>query len=225
MTEKLVDTENLLNIIQNNIIYYLQQFDKQLSLSEKKKTLDQLDRLLLKYETQNKKAKEEFYIASRSEKSQYKRALKESTKQYKKLCNDITERKNLYQVLSIRSTSFITPHLNIDLGEQNQHSLDYSKLKTVIKEAKDIYSETVEYLKELEQDIKEKPLIEQDDPAYRSYLNYMKMKKEMLIKERRNYVKYSIFCLVGLGLLIGVLYFAFFFGGGDNVPDIDDPDF
>ena len=76
----------------------------------------------------------------------------------------------------MRMNSFQVPNLSIDLGHNNQHLLDYSRIRTVLNDAKQTYETTKTYLTELENDIKEKPLIDADDPAYKSYLNYMNQK-------------------------------------------------
>lgn len=215
-SDKLKETENVLSILSTNIVYNIQQFDKTLSLDAKKKIIDELERLILKYDTLNKKQKEEFYISNT--KSEYKKCLQQNTKNYKEFYDHFTQRKNIYQILSMRNNSFIAPQLSIDLGEVNKHSLDYSKIKTVLQDAKSTYETTKKYIEELENDIKGKPLIAPDDPAYQSYLSYMKAKKEMIIKQKRNYFKYAILILVGLVILIGLLYIIIFhIGGGEDL--------
>ena len=224
-SDKLKETENIISILSTNIIYNIQQFDKTLSLDAKKKIIDELERLIIKYDTLNKKEKEEFYISNQYTKLEYKKSLQENNKKYKEFYEHFTQRKNIYQILSMRNNSFITPQLSIDLGEGNQHSLDYSKIKTVLQDAKCTYEITKKYIEELESDIKEKPLIAPDDPAYQSYLNYMKAKKEMMIKQKRNYLKYSILVFIGVVILIGLLYIIIFhIGGGSEDLLIDEID-
>ena len=214
--DKLKEVENILSLLASNIQYNILQFDKNLSLDTKKKIIDDLDRLISKYDTQNKKAKEVFYIASQDFQTEYKSVLQENTKLYKKFIGDISQRKNIYQILSMRNNSFQAPSLSIDLGEANQHSLDYSKITTVLNDAKLTYEITKQYLIELENDIKEKPVIASDDPAYMSYLQYMKAKKEMNLKQRRNYFKYGILTTIGVVVLVGVLYYIVFLVGGND---------
>ena len=49
-----------------------------------------------------------------------------------------------------------------------------------------------------------------------SYLQYMKAKKEMNLKQRRNYFKYGILTTIGVVVLVGVLYYIVFLVGGND---------
>ncbi len=98
--DKLKEVENILSLLASNIQYNILQFDKNLSLDTKKKIIDDLDRLISKYDTQNKKAKEVFYIASQDFQTEYKSVLQENTKLYKKFAYPSFTIKNYYFAIS-----------------------------------------------------------------------------------------------------------------------------
>ena len=222
INNKLKEIESQLQIITNNLSYHLDQFDSQLSLAKKEKSLHELETLITKFDSLNKKAKEEFYTASQLSKSEFHNSLKEYTKSYKVYSNDIIERKNLFRILSMRTNSFQVPNLNIDLGHNNQHLLDYSRIRTVLNDARQTYETTKTYLTELENDIKEKPLIDADDPAYKSYLNYMTKKQEMINKQKRTTCKYITFGIIALLIIFAILYYIIFCIEGSDDMDIDE---
>ena len=172
-------------------------------MDEKRKILDELDKLLLKYETANKKIQEEFYISSQYIKSKYRSLVKEFNRRFINFSNEIIQKKNLYKTLTM-SNSFIAPSISIDLGEGNKHSLDYSKIKTVLNDAKYTSNIIDKYIFELENEIKDKPLIDQNDPAYQSYINFKKKKKEIKNQKKQNFFKWVIILLIII--IIFVIY-------------------
>ena len=203
MSTEINDLEKLLEILSNNIVYNFEAFDRNLSLDEKRKILDELDKLLLKYETANKKIQEEFYISSQYIKSKYRSLVKEFNRRFINFSNEIIQKKNLYKTLTM-SNSFIAPSISIDLGEGNKHSLDYSKIKTVLNDAKYTSNIIDKYIFELENEIKDKPLIDQNDPAYQSYINFKKKKKEIKNQKKQNFFKWVIILLIII--IIFVIY-------------------
>ena len=203
MSNGINELEKLLEILSNNIVYNFDEFDRNLSLEEKRKILDELDKLLLKYETANKKIQEEFYISSQYIKSKYRSLVKEFNRRFINFSNEIIQKKNLYKTLTM-SNSFIAPSISIDLGEGNKHSLDYSKIKTVLNDAKYTSNIIDKYIFELENEIKDKPLIDQNDPAYQSYLNFKNKKKEIKKQKKQNLLKWIIILLTIV--LIFVIY-------------------
>jgi hypothetical protein len=205
MSNGINELEKLLEILSNNIVYNFDEFDRNLSLEEKRKILDELDKLLLKYETANKKIQEEFYISSQYIKSKYRSLVKEFNRRFINFSNEIIQKKNLYKTLTM-SNSFIAPSISIDLGEGNKHSLDYSKIKTVLNDAKYTSNIIDKYIFELENEIKDKPLIDQNDPAYQSYINFKTKKKEMKTKNKQNFLKWILLILI-IVLIIVIYYF------------------
>ena len=203
MSNGINELEKLLEILSNNIVYNFDEFDRNLSLEEKRKILDELDKLLLKYETANKKIQEEFYISSQYIKSKYRSLVKEFNRRFINFSNEIIQKKNLYKTLTM-SNSFIAPSISIDLGEGNKHSLDYSKIKTVLNHAKYTSNIIDKYIFELENEIKDKPLIDQNDPAYQSYINFKKKKKEIKNQKKQNFFKWVIILLIII--IIFVIY-------------------
>ena len=203
MSNGINELEKLLEILSNNIVYNFDEFDRNLSLEEKRKILDELDKLLLKYETANKKIQEEFYISSQYIKSKYRSLVKEFNRRFINFSDELTQKKNLYRTLTM-SNSFITPSISIDLGEGNKHSLDYSKIKTVLNHAKYTSNIIDNYIVELENEIKDKPLIDQNDPAYQSYINFKKKKKEIKNQKKQNFFKWVIILLIII--IIFVIY-------------------
>ena len=203
MSNWINELEKLLEILSNNIVYNFDEFDRNLSLEEKRKILDELDKLLLKYETANKKIQEEFYISSQYIKSKYRSLVKEFNRRFINFSNEIIQKKNLYKTLTM-SNSFIAPSISIDLGEGNKHSLDYSKIKTVLNDAKYTSNIIDKYIFELENEIKDKPLIDQNDPAYQSYINFKKKKKEIKNQKKQNFFKWVIILLIII--IIFVIY-------------------
>lgn len=203
MSTEINDLEKLLEILSNNIVYNFEAFDRNLSLDEKRKILDELDKLLLKYEIANKKIQEEFYISSQYIKSKYRSLVKEFNRRFINFSDEIIQKKNLYRTLTM-SNSFKAPSISIDLGEGNKHSLDYSKIKTVLNHAKYTSNIIDNFIFELEKEMKDKPLIDQNDPAYQSYLNFKNKKKEIKKQKKQNLLKWIILLLIIV--LIFVIY-------------------
>ena len=79
----------------------------------------------------------------------------------------------------------------------------------------------MKHLTELGNGIKEKPLIEADDPAYKSYWNYMNKKQEMINKQKRTTCKYITFGRMALLIILAILYYIIFCIEGSDDMDID----
>ena len=203
--KEIKEIEKLLQILSNNISFNLEEFDRNLSLDEKKQILDETDKLLIKYESANKKIQEEFYISSQYIKSQYRSIVKEFNRKFLDFSGELIQKKNSYRTLTM-SNSFIAPSISIDLGEGNKHSLDYSKIKTVLNNAKYTYNNIDKYIFDLEKEIKDKPLIDQNDPAYQSYINFKTKKKEMKTQNKQNFLKWILLILI-IVLIIVIYYF------------------
>lgn len=113
------------------------------------------------------------------------------------------------------------PKLSFDLGDSNQHCLDYSKIQTVKDNSKLTLAISRDFISELEKDIKNKPLIEVNDPAYQSYLSYNKAKEEMKKKNKSIWCRYVCGGVLLLGIIIGVLYYLLFKIAPSKDVDID----
>ena len=92
--KEIKEIEKLLQILSNNISFNLEEFDRNLSLDEKKQILDETDKLLIKYESANKKIQEEFYISSQYIKSQYRSIVKEFNRKFLDFSGELIQKKN-----------------------------------------------------------------------------------------------------------------------------------
>ena len=191
--DELKEIINKIKIISNNINYYLENFDKNLNLNDKKNILEKLDNLILKYENQNKIAQDNFFLSENTIKNKYKNEIRSINKDFLLFNEEIKKRKNIYNIY-IRKNSFISPKMSFDLGE---NKIEYSKIKNVLNNAKFTYNETKIFIDEIENEIKNKPLIDINDPAYKSYLNFQKIKIDYQKKRKKNIIFYYIIYDVG----------------------------
>ena len=203
--DELKEIINKIKVISNNINYYLENFDKNLNLNDKKNILEKLDNLILKYENQNKIAQDNFFISENTIKNKYKNEIRSINKDFLLFNEEIKKRKNIYNIY-IRKNSFITPKMSFDLGE---NKIEYSKIKNVLNNAKFTYNETKIFIDEIENEIKNKPLIDINDPAYKSYLNFQKIKIDYQKKRKKNIIKFIL--IIFFIFVIFVIFFIILF--------------
>ena len=210
--DELKEIINKIKIISNNINYYLENFDKNLNLNDKKNILEKLDNLILKYENQNKIAQDNFFLSENTIKNKYKNEIRSINKDFLLFNEEIKKRKNIYNIY-IRKNSFITPKMSFDLGE---NKIEYSKIKNVLNNAKFTYNETKIFIDEIENEIKNKPLIDINDPAYKSYLNFQKIKIDYQKKRKKNIIKFILIIFFIFVIFVIVFYYIIYDVGNEK---------
>ena len=203
---------NKINIISNNIKFYLENFDKNLNLNEKKNILEKLDNLNLKNENQNKIAQDKFFLSENTIKNKYKNEIRSINKEFLLFNEEIKKKKNIYKI-KIRKNSFISPKISFDLGE---NKIEYSKIKNVLNNAKFTYNETKIFIDEIENEIKNKPIIDINDPAYKSYLNFQKIKIDYQKKRKKNIIKFILIIFFIFVIFIIVFYYIIYDVGNEK---------
>ena len=210
--DELKEIINKIKVISNNINYYLENFDKNLNLNDKKNILEKLDNLILKYENQNKIAQDNFFLSENTIKNKYKNEISSINKDFLLFNEEIKKRKNIYNIY-IRKNSFISPKLSFDLGE---NKIEYSKIKNVLNNAKYTYNETKIFIDEIENEIKNKPLIDINDPAYKSYLNFQKIKIDYQKKRKKNIIKFILIIFFIFVIFVIVFYYIIYDVGNEK---------
>ena len=210
--DELKEIINKIKVISNNINYYLENFDKNLNLNDKKNILEKLDNLILKYENQNKIAQDNFFLSENTIKNKYKNEILSINKDFLLFNEEIKKRKNIYNIY-IRKNSFISPKLSFDLGE---NKIEYSKIKNVLNNAKFTYNETKIFIDEIENEIKNKPLIDINDPAYKSYLNFQKIKIDYQKKRKKNIIKFILIIFFIFVIFVIVFYYIIYDVGNEK---------
>lgn len=214
--DELKEIINKIKVISNNINYYLENFDKNLNLNDKKNILEKLDNLILKYENQNKIAQDNFFLSENTIKNKYKNEIRSINKDFLLFNEEIKKRKNIYNIY-IRKNSFISPKMSFDLGE---NKIEYSKIKNVLNNAKYTYNETKIFIDEIENEIKNKPLIDINDPAYKSYLNFQKIKIDYQKKRKKNIIKFIL--IIFFIFVIFVIFFYYIIYDVGNEKDVEE---
>jgi len=214
--DELKEIINKINVISNNIKYNLENFDKNLNLNEKKEILEKLDNLILKYENQNKIAQDKFFLSENTIKNKYKNEISSINKDFLLFNEEIKKRKNIYNIY-IRKNSFISPKMSFDLGE---NKIEYSKIKNVLNNAKYTYNETKIFIDKIENEIKNKPLIDINDPAYKSYLNFQKIKIDYQKKRKKNIIKFIL--IIFFIFVIFVIFFYYIIYDVGNEKDVEE---
>ena len=210
--DELKEIINKIKVISNNINYYLENFDKNLNLNDKKNILEKLDNLILKYENQNKIAQDNFFLSENTIKNKYKNEIRSINKDFLLFNEEKKKRKNIYNIY-IRKNSFISPKLSFDLGE---NKIEYSKIKNVLNNAKFTYNETKIFIDEIENEIKNKPLIDINDPAYKSYLNFQKIKIDYQKKRKKNIIKFILIIFFIFVIFVIVFYYIIYDVGNEK---------
>ena len=210
--DELKEIINKIKVISNNINYYLENFDKNLNLNDKKNILEKLDNLILKYENQNKIAQDNFFLSENTIKNKYKNEIRLINKDFLLFNEEIKKRKNIYNIY-IRKNSFISPKLSFDLGE---NKIEYSKIKNVLNNAKFTCNETKIFIDEIENEIKNKPLIDINDPAYKSYLNFQKIKIDYQKKRKKNIIKFILIIFFIFVIFVIVFYYIIYDVGNEK---------
>ena len=117
------------------------------------------------------------------------------------------KKRNIYNILK-RSHTINEQQIDIDIGEENEHLLNYSKLNTLINNADIIVKKTDIFIKELEEELKTKSIINPDEPGYLNYIQFQKMKRDLIRQNNINNIKYIFLVLLLLAVIVFILYYV-----------------
>ena len=196
-----------LTILSTKINTSLLEFEKKLNLDDKKNVLNKLNSLLIQFTDIFKLAKNQYLISPQDIKKLHITKFKQFFHIYKTHCENITQKRNIYNILK-RSESIKEGQINIDLGEENEHLLDFSKLNTLMNNAEIVVKKTDIFISELEEELKTKSIINPDDPGYQNYLQFQQTKQIIKRQNSINTFKYIFFIIVLLGIILSILYYV-----------------
>ena len=131
--KKLLDN---LTILSNKINMKLLEFDEKINLNEKKDIVNILNLLLIQFEKMFKSVQSQYIMSSEEIKKLHITKFKRFFRIYKTHCENIVQKRNLYNILKRSQGLSKNDTINIDLGEENAHLLDISKLDTLMNSAK-----------------------------------------------------------------------------------------
>ena len=198
-----------LTILSNSITMNLQEFDKKIYLKEKRKILFQLNIQSEQFKNLYKEIQNQYCIVPQEIKKLHVKKLKEFFRIHKTHCENITQKRNIYNTL-IRSYSFKNPQIDIDLGDDNKHLFDFSKIDTVMRNAETITKNTDEFIKKLEEELKTKSIIEEDDPGYQHYRQFEEIRKNIIRENNITTIKYVVLGIFLTGVFFSILYYVIF---------------
>ena len=204
-----------LTILSSKINNSLLEFDRKINLDEKKTVLDKLNSLSIQFQDIFKLLQSQFLISPQEIKKLHITKFKQFFKIYKTHCENITQKRNLFNILK-RRDSIKDPEIDIDLGEENEHLLDFSKLNTLMNNADLVVKKTDIFIKELEKELKTKSIINPDDPGYKNYLQFQKVKKNLIRQNNLNTIKYVALIVLLLAIIVFILYYVIV----DRIDDI-----
>ena len=102
------------------------------------------------------------------------------------------------------------------MGEENEHLLDFSKLNTLLNNADMVVKKTDTFINDLEEELKTKTIISPNDPGYKNYLQFQKVKENIIRQNNINTFKYIVLIIVLLGIIVSILYYVIV----DRIDDI-----
>ena len=201
--KKLIDQ---LTKLSNKINEYLIEFEKKMQIDDKKSILNQLNSLIIQFNEVFKIAQNQYCLADQEIKKMYLEKIKQFFHTYKTHCENVTQKRNIYNILK-RSSSIKEIEIDIDFEDENKHLLDYSKINTLTKNASLVVRKTDTFIKELEEEIKTKSIINPDEPGYQNYLQYQKIKKDLVRQNNLNTIKYITLFILLFAVIISILYY------------------
>ena len=201
--KKLIDQ---LTKLSNKINEYLIEFEKKMQIDDKKSILNQLNSLIIQFNEVFKIAQNQYCLADQEIKKMYLEKIKQFFHTYKTHCENVTQKRNIYNILK-RSSSIKEIEIDIDFEDENKHLLDYSKINTLTKNASLVVKKTDAFIKELEEEIKTKSIINPDEPGYQNYLQYQKIKKDLVRQNNLNTIKYITLFILLFAVIISILYY------------------
>ena len=196
-----------LTIISTKINMGLLEFEKKINIDDKKNVLNNLNSLLIQFQEIFKVAQNQYCISSQEIKKLHLINFKQFFRTYKTHCENIVQKRNIYNILK-RSHTINEQQIDIDIGEENEHLLNYSKLNTLINNADIIVKKTDIFIKELEEELKTKSIINPDEPGYLNYIQFQKMKRDLIRQNNINNIKYIFLVLLLLAVIVFILYYV-----------------
>ena len=196
-----------LTVLSSKINMSLLEFDRKLNLEEKKNALNKLNSLLIQFQDIFKLVQNQYLISPQEIKKLYITKFKQFFRIYKTHCENIVQKRNIYNILK-RSDTIKEQQIDVDLGEENEHLLDFSKLNTLLNNADMVVKKTDTFINDLEEELKTKTIINPNDPGYKNYLQFQKVKENIIRQNNINTVKYIILFILLLGIIVFILYYV-----------------
>ena len=196
-----------LTILSTKINMGLIEFERKINIDEKKNVLNQLNSLLIQFQDIFKIAQNQYCISSQEIKKKNLTNFKQFFHIYKTHCENIVQKRNIYNILK-RSYSIKEQKIDLDIGEENEHLLNYSKLNTIMNNAEIIVKKTDIFIKDLEEELKTKSIINPDDPGYINYIQFQKVKQTLIRQNNINNIKYIGLIILLLAIIIFILYYV-----------------
>ena len=178
--DELTKIMDYLSILSTKINTCLLEFERKINLEDKKNVLNKLNSLLIKFTDIFKLAQNQYLISPQDIKKLHITKFKQFFRIYKTHCENIVQKRNIYNILK-RSDSIKEEQINIDLGEENEHLLDFSKLNTLMNNAEIVVKKTDIFISDLEEELKSKSIINPDEPGYQNYLQFQKAKQNIIL--------------------------------------------
>ena len=213
--DELAKIMDYLSILSTKINTCLLEFERKINLEDKKNVLNKLNSLLIKFTDIFKLAQNQYLISPQDIKKLHITKFKQFFRIYKTHCENIVQKRNIYNILK-RSDSIKEEQINIDLGEENEHLLDFSKLNTLMNNAEIVVKKTDIFISDLEEELKSKSIINPDEPGYQNYLQFQKAKQNIIRQNNINTFKYIVLIIVLLGIIVSILYYVIV----DRIDDI-----
>ena len=213
--DELTKIMDYLSILSTKINTCLLEFERKINLEDKKNVLNKLNSLLIKFTDIFKLAQNQYLISPQDIKKLHITKFKQFFRIYKTHCENIVQKRNIYNILK-RSDSIKEEQINIDLGEENEHLLDFSKLNTLMNNAEIVVKKTDIFISDLEEELKSKSIINPDEPGYQNYLQFQKAKQNIIRQNNINTFKYIVLIIVLLGIIVSILYYVIV----DRIDDI-----
>ena len=213
--DELAKIMDYLSILSTKINTCLLEFERKINLEDKKNVLNKLNSLLIKFTDIFKLAQNQYLISPQDIKKLHITKFKQFFRIYKTHCENIVQKRNIYNILK-RSDSIKEEQINIDLGEENEHLLDFSKLNTLMNNAEIVVKKTDAFISDLEEELKSKSIINPEEPGYQNYLQFQKAKQNIIRQNNINTFKYIVLIIVLLGIIISILYYVIV----DRIDDI-----
>ena len=199
---------NNLTILSNKINNNLLEFDKQINLDEKKDILNELNKQLIQFEKLFKLVQNQYIMSSEEIKKLHITKFKKFFRIYKTHSENIVQKRNLYNILKRGLAVSKNDDINIDLGEENAHLLDISKLDTFMNNAKIITKKTDIFIQELEEELKKRSIINPDEAGYKNYLLFQRARERMIRQNNLNNLKYMLIAITLIIIILVILYYV-----------------
>ena len=198
---------DFLTLLSNKINLGLLEFDRKINLEEKKNILNKLNSLLIQFQSQFKVVQNQYLISPQEIKKLYITKFKQFFHLYKTQCENIVQKRNIFNILK-RSETIKEQQIDVDLGEENEHLLEFSKINTLMNNAEMVVRKTDTFIQDLEEELRTKTIINPNDPGYKNYLQFQRVKQNIIRQNNINTVKYIFLFLLLLGIIVFILYYV-----------------